>query len=178
MLVDLLTMTGLATVSVGLWTVRVAVTAKGRKLAAAVVAAVEAIVFVVAFSRVAQGLQSPGPLVAYAIGVGLGTLLGLMLHARVARGHAQVEVVAPGNPARLLDALRDRGWPTTAITGCGLSGTVLVASITVDERRLADLLDDLGQLAPQAFWTVTPLHAARAVTLPAGLAQITHAHRP
>jgi hypothetical protein len=34
---------------------------------------------------------------------------------------------------------------------------VLVASITVDDHRLDDLLDDLGTLAPNAFFTVTPL---------------------
>ena len=50
MLLDVFTMTGLAVISVGLWTVRVAVTAKGRKIAAAVVAAVEATTFVAAFS--------------------------------------------------------------------------------------------------------------------------------
>jgi uncharacterized protein YebE (UPF0316 family) len=175
---DLLTTTGLATISVGLWTVRVAVTAAGRKFAAAALAAVEAVIFVIAFTRLSGGLDSPGRLVAYAIGVGLGTLLGLVLHTRFARNHTRIDVVLPQPSPRLLDALHHRGWPTTAIAGHGLSGPVLTVSITVDDERLDDLQDDLGRLAPDAFWTVTRLSTARAPTLPPGLVQITHAHRP
>ena len=175
---DLLTTTGLATISVGLWTVRVAVTATGRKFAAAALAAVEAVIFVIAFTRLSGGLDSPGRLVAYAIGVGLGTLLGLVLHTRLARNHTRIDVVVPHPSPRLLDALHHRGWPTTAIAGHGTSGPILTVSITVDDERLDDLQDDLGRLAPNAFWTVTRLSTARAATLPPGLVQITHAHRP
>jgi uncharacterized protein YebE (UPF0316 family) len=171
--VDLVTMCGLATVSVGLWTLRVAVTAKGLKAVAAVVAALEAVVFALAFSRLIVGLGAPGRLAAYGVGVGLGTLVGLAADRRLNRGHVQVDVVAPASAADVVAVLHERGWPTASSLGEGLSGPVVLASITVDEIRLSSLLDDLARFAPAAFWTVRSVEAARAVPLPAGYVQVT-----
>jgi uncharacterized protein YebE (UPF0316 family) len=171
-LVDLAALVLLATASVGLWTLRVVVTAKGRNTAAATIAAIEAIVFLVAFSRAVAGLTAPERVGAYAVGVGLGTLLGLAADRRLNPRHAQVDVVAPRPANELLDALHERGWPTTSSMGYGLSGNVVIASVTVDEHRLHPLLDDLRQIAPDAFWTVRTVRTAKAVPLPAAFLQI------
>ena len=63
--------------SVGLWTLRVAFAARGRKVLGAGTAAVEAVVFAIAFSNLAANLDSPIRVLGYAIGVAGGTLLGL-----------------------------------------------------------------------------------------------------
>jgi uncharacterized protein YebE (UPF0316 family) len=177
-LIDLVAMTGLATISVSLWTLRVAVTAKGLKTAAATIAALEAMVFVLAFSRAITGLTAPGRLAAYGVGVGLGTLVGLAVDRRLNRGHAQVEVVAPEPAPHLAAALHRRGWPTTSTWGEGLSGRVILTSVTVDEDQLPAVLDDVARLAPDAFWTVRTVRAARAVPLPGGLVQISRRRTP
>ena len=64
----------LAMASVGLWTLRVALTARGRRPIAATVAAVEAVVFAVAFTNVAAHLDSPVRIAGYAGGVAFGTV--------------------------------------------------------------------------------------------------------
>ena len=51
-------MGALAFVSVALWTLRVALTARGRKASSAVVAAIEAVVFALVFSRLVSDLGS------------------------------------------------------------------------------------------------------------------------
>jgi uncharacterized protein YebE (UPF0316 family) len=48
-LLDLASLTVLASCSVSLWTIRVALTARGRRRAAAVAASIEAVTIVVAF---------------------------------------------------------------------------------------------------------------------------------
>jgi hypothetical protein len=63
--------------SVGLWTLRVAFAARGRKVLGAGTAAVEAVVFAIAFSNLAANLNSPVRVLGYAVGVAGGTLLGL-----------------------------------------------------------------------------------------------------
>lgn len=73
---------GVATVSVGLWTLRVALAARGRRLAASGTASVEAVLFVLAFGRVLEALDDPVRLVGYALGVAAGTFAGLTLEAR------------------------------------------------------------------------------------------------
>lgn len=82
---DFFATTALAMFSVGLWTVRVAVTARGRRIAGASVAAIEATVFAAAFSRLLADLDSPVRIAAYAVGVAAGTLLGLHIDERFGR---------------------------------------------------------------------------------------------
>ena len=68
---------GLAVLSVGLWTLRVALAARGSRGLGSAVAAIEAMTFVVAFSHVTGSLDAPVQLVVYGFGVGLGTFVGV-----------------------------------------------------------------------------------------------------
>jgi Domain of unknown function (DUF5698) len=74
---DALTLMMLSMFGVGLWTMRVTLAASRRKLLTSGVAAIEAVVFVVSFSRLATDLDRPARLVGYAAGVALGTMIGL-----------------------------------------------------------------------------------------------------
>ena len=76
----------LAITSVGLWTLRVALTARGRRTIGATVAAVEAVIFAVAFTNVAAHLDSPIRIAAAAAGVAFGTVLGLTADRRLSQG--------------------------------------------------------------------------------------------
>jgi hypothetical protein len=76
---DLVGTAALAMLSVGLWTVRVALTARGSRVMGSSVAAVEATVFAAAFSRLLGDLDSPARIAAYGIGVAAGTLAGLWI---------------------------------------------------------------------------------------------------
>lgn len=73
----------LAVGSVGLWTLRVALTARGSRALGSAVAATEAVVFVVAFSHVTGSLDAPLQVAIYGIGVGTGTYLGLTIDRRI-----------------------------------------------------------------------------------------------
>lgn len=75
----------LAVGSVGLWTLRVALTARGSRALGSAVAATEAVVFVVAFSHVTNSLDAPVQVAIYGIGVGAGTYLGLTIDRRIKR---------------------------------------------------------------------------------------------
>lgn len=86
----------LAVGSVGLWTLRVALTARGSRLLGSAVAATEAVVFVVAFSHVTSSLDAPVQIVVYGLGVGLGTFLGLTVD-RTIKGRRPGPALHPGN---------------------------------------------------------------------------------
>ena len=75
----------LAVASVGLWTLRVAMTAKGRRVLGSGVAAIEGVTFVAVFSQMVGAVDSPGRIVVYGIGVGTGTFLGLSIDRRMHR---------------------------------------------------------------------------------------------
>ncbi len=75
----------LAVASVGLWTLRVAMTAKGRRLVGSGVAAIEGVTFVAVFSQMVGAVDSPGRVIVYGFGVGTGTYLGLSVDKRLNR---------------------------------------------------------------------------------------------
>ena len=162
----------LAMTSVGLWTLRVALTARGRTAVAAVVAAVDAVVFIVAFSNAIANLDSPARVAGYAAGVAVGTVLGVTVGRRLSAGVSEVDIVVPASDSVTAERLRALGWPATTFPGDGPTGPVLVICIAVDDRRLADLTDTVRRVAPNAFWTVQRLGGAHASVLPPGFLQI------
>jgi uncharacterized protein YebE (UPF0316 family) len=162
MLLDFLEMAGLALVSVSLWTLRVALTARGRKVAGSVTAGLEAIVFIVAFSRATADLGALERLAGYALGVAAGTFIGVYLDERLSTGQSEVRVVREGRDLALVRVLQAEGWPVTWVYGQGPRGDVTVAFVAVDDQLLASFLKTLKRTAPDSFWTVERLKSARA----------------
>jgi uncharacterized protein YebE (UPF0316 family) len=179
-LVTSLGMAGLAMASVALWTMRVALTARGRRLAGSVVAAVEALVFLLAFSRVLSDMTAIERIVGYAAGVGLGTLLGVYMDERLAAGQSVVRIVTQGQDTSLVTDLHDLGWPVTWNHAEGPLGEVTVAFVAIDDSKLRALTTELERRRPDAFWTIESLRRARVGKLDQGWIQVGHrfpAHR-
>ena len=138
----------MGTVSVSLWTIRVAMTARGRRLAASVTAGVEAVVFALVFASVLSRLNSPVEVAGYAIGVAAGTLLGVVAESRLSAGQSTVRIIVDGAGDSPALALRARGWPATRLRADGLTGQATVLLVIVDDARLPRLLADRANSSP------------------------------
>lgn len=182
MYVDLIARTavlvGLGTLSVSLWTVRVALTARGRWFGSSLVAGTEAVVFAVAFASVLASLHSPVEVAGYASGVAIGTSVGVLLDARLSTGQSTVRVIVDGRGDHLDEGLRGAGWPVTRLAGQGLQGEAALLLVVVNDNRLPHLLKEVSLLAPEAFWTVERLQRTRPAMLPAGFGQVGRRSRP
>jgi uncharacterized protein YebE (UPF0316 family) len=163
---------GLAVLSVGLWTLRVALTARGRKVAGSITAGVEALVFLLAFSSILADMHAIERIVAYAVGVAVGTLLGVFLDDRLSAGQSEVRIVTQGHDLTLVRDLHGLGWPVTWTRGQGPLGEVTVAFVAVDDARLPSFLKELRARAPEEFWTVERLRSARAARKHDGWVQV------
>ena len=170
-------MAALAIASVGLWTLRVATAARGRKLAGALIAAVEALVFALTFSHLVTDLSSPDRLVGYGLGVAIGTVLGLVVNDRLTPGYTELQLVASGHVPEIVEEFGARGWPVTWSTASGPSGAVTQVAVTVDDLAVSTLVADVVEVAPNAFWTLRSLRAVNATPLPEGFRQV-HTGRP
>ena len=156
----------LAFVSVGLWTLRVALTARGRKAGSAAVAAIEAVVFALVFSKLVSDLGSWDRVAGYAIGVAVGTIAGLSLNERLNRGGVIVEAVVAGDGAALQNALHSGGWPATALPATGLTGQATLLFVAVPSERTGELLALIHTTAPDAYWSIRPTTAYRGLPAP------------
>ena len=158
----------LVVAEVGVFSLRVALAAKGRKNIAALLGAVNAVISVAALAQVLTNLDRPGNVAGYAVGVAVGVYLGCLADERLAGEPVEYRVVVPGDGAELAAALRARGWPLTVQAAAGIRGPATVLFVAVDAARASDVDRDLNELAPSAFRTSNRLRSAISAPLPAG----------
>ncbi|MFP5332172.1 MAG: DUF5698 domain-containing protein [Acidimicrobiia bacterium] len=156
----------LATTTVTLWTVRIAVTARGSKAWASALAAIEAMLFIVAFSRLIGGLDSPHLIVAYGTGMAIGTWAGLSLDGKLNPQLSRVDIFDASGEA--IDAIVAAGYPFTRSDGFGSEGRVAVASVVTSESRVEQLIDTVVSSGADTFWTVAPVRRADEIRVPGG----------
>lgn len=137
---------------VGLWQWRVLLTARGHRGLPTLLGVGGAVLQVTAIAQVVTNLRDPVTVAAYAVGVGGGVLLGVVVSARFTAGAVRLSLVTsrPG----VDEALRRRGWPVITYQGRGASGPVDVLEIVVPDRRRRFLLSDLDDLDPGAARTL------------------------
>lgn len=117
---EVLALVVLATASVCLWTIRVAVTTRGHRLLAPVLAAVESLVYVTAFGRLMADLGSIERKLGFALGVAVGTAIAMRVTDRVGppRGPDPVMRLGDVPPACLLREAREASLERRAdVTG-------------------------------------------------------------
>lgn len=159
-------------VTVALFTFRIALATRGRRLFAASTAGVEAILFGLILTGLVANLGDPLRLGAYAVGVAAGTLLGLAADERLSSGQSEVRLVVPGDGLAIVGQLHAAGWPATATPALGPSGRTTSVFVAVDDRRVDDLLRLVERLEPAPFVAVGQLRRTRPVPVPAGFAQV------
>jgi Domain of unknown function (DUF5698) len=123
-----------AALSVSLWTLRVTLAARSRRLPASTVAVLEAVLFTFAFSHVSQHLGSPARVAGYAVGVGAGTYLGMVIDQRLS---VHLTARPPGH--RGVDGGRGHpGWSGPRSVGSGLPRVRVDEPQPVPQLHLAD----------------------------------------
>ena len=155
---EMLATAGLAVTGVTLWTFRVAVTARGSRALGSLLAATEAMLFIVAFSKLMGSFDSPHLVISYGAGVAAGTMLGLALDARLNPQLARLDVFDPTGDA--IGAIARTGHAFTVSEGVGSQGQVSVASLVISEPRIQEVLDAVRAGGADAFWTVAPIRRA------------------
>jgi uncharacterized protein YebE (UPF0316 family) len=145
-----LVIAGLVLAEVGLWQWRMVISGRGGKVAAMLLGGVGAILQITAISQVVTNLDDPLSVAAYALGVSLGVLLGLVMGERLTPGTVGVTVVTTSTG--LADDLWARGWPVTLQQGQGGDGPVDIVFVAVNRRQEPALRRTIRQLAPSAFW--------------------------
>jgi hypothetical protein len=129
-LVEAAMLAGVATLNVTLWTVRVALAARGRRGAASATSCVEALLFAVAFSRVMDALDDPLRIGGYAVGVAAGTFVGLTIEARSHRRRAK------RRPTVASDASRTTGDALSEDAPAGSSQTTARRSAATNRQSV------------------------------------------
>ncbi|MEC2072181.1 DUF2179 domain-containing protein [Alkalihalophilus marmarensis] len=138
-------------VYVTLFTVRMIFTLKGQRYLAAGVSVIEILVYVIGLSLVLDNLDQPQNLIAYALGYGIGVIIGMKVEEKLALGYITVNVITKEYEPDIPNALRDKGYGVTNWVAYGREGERLMMEILTSRRSEQNLYQTVKELDPKAF---------------------------
>lgn len=138
-------------VYVSLNTVRMILTLKGQRYWAALISMFEIVMYVVGLGLVLDRLNEIQNLLAYAVGFGLGVIVGTKIEEKLALGYITVNVISSDFEIDLPNLLRNRGYGVTQWVANGREGARLRMEILTPRRSELNLYNAVRELDPKAF---------------------------
>jgi uncharacterized protein YebE (UPF0316 family) len=139
-------------VSIG--TVRIVMLVRDRIFIAGVLGVAQSLVWIYAAGIVLTNLDSPPRIIAFALGFGIGSVLGSLIERQLALGHSILRAITPVGDPCVANELRRGGYGVTVVNAEGLDGEVRVAFTVVPRKRTADVLERIRRTNPHAFVTL------------------------
>ena len=136
---------------VPLLTLRTIFLVKNMTVIASFLGFAEALIYVFGLSLVFSGDQGPLAMVVYAVGFGLGILIGGAVENKLAIGYNSFVVNLMEKNTDLIDHLRDEGFGVTVYEGEGRDSNRYRLDILTRRNREEELLDLIDEYEPQSF---------------------------
>ncbi|MCP3742500.1 DUF2179 domain-containing protein [Rossellomorea sp. BNER] len=138
-------------VYVSFFTIRMILTLKGYRYVAAFVSMIEVVIYVVGLGLVLDNLNQIQNLVAYAVGYGLGVIVGMKIEEKLALGYITVNVITKEYDRNLPHELRSKGYGVTNWAANGLEGDRMALQILTPRKYEMKLYQTIKELDPKAF---------------------------
>lgn len=138
-------------VYVSFFTVRMILTLKGMRYFAATVSMAEVVIYVLGLGLVLDNLGQIQNLFAYALGYGLGVLVGMKIEEKLALGYITVNVITKDWDKKFTKILRDKGYGVTSWMAYGMEGDRLAMQILTPRKYELNLYEAIKQIDPKAF---------------------------
>ncbi len=148
-------------IDISLGTIRMIMVVRGKRVQAALIGFVEALVFVVAIGRVLNHMDDPINVLMFASGFGTGNYVGMWVEEKMALGNIIVQAITPAHYQDLTNLLREEGFGVTIVQGYGIKGTNNLVNITLQRKRMNKLMKIIDNYDKEIFVTVTDARAIR-----------------
>jgi uncharacterized protein YebE (UPF0316 family) len=135
-------------------TLRMLFVMRGRKLLAGALGTIQAAVFILAVGAALRGPLNFWTVSGYAIGFGVGVVVGMMVEERLALGHVMFRIYSPAYGADIARALRKAGYAVTDFVAHGRDGRITVVNSVVARKDAPAVRAIIDQVDAQAFITV------------------------
>jgi uncharacterized protein YebE (UPF0316 family) len=134
-----------------MFTIRMILTLKGRRYIAAFVSMFEIVVYIFGLGLVLDNLNEIQNVIAYALGYGIGVVVGSIIEEKLALGYITVNVIS-GNPdLSFTRLLREKGYGVTSWSAYGMDGDRLAMQILTPRKYELKLYEDIKLIDPKAF---------------------------
>jgi uncharacterized protein YebE (UPF0316 family) len=138
-------------VYVSFFTIRMILTLKGQRYLAAFLSMIEVVIYVIGLGLVLDNLNKIENLVAYAVGYGLGVIVGMKIEEKLALGYVTVNVITKGYDTDVAKAVREKGYGVTSWQATGLEGERLAMQILSPRKYELKLYETIKEIDPKAF---------------------------
>jgi uncharacterized protein YebE (UPF0316 family) len=140
-------------------TIRVVLITRDRRLMAAALAFIEALVFAVVVSTVVRDLANIPNLLAYCAGFAVGGYVGMVIEARYVTSYVVANVVTHTRGHEIAVLLRERGYGVTESQGEGREGNVDMIRSVIQRRDVPNFMKIVRELQPDAFVSISEVRA-------------------
>ena len=138
-------------VYVSFFTIRMILTLKGQRYLAALISTVEVVIYVIGLGLVLDNLDQIQNLIAYAMGYGIGVIVGMKIEEKLALGYITVNVTTKENDKDLPRVLREKGYGVTNWVAQGLEGDRQTMQILTPRKYELKLYQTIKEMDPRAF---------------------------
>lgn len=138
-------------VYVSFFTIRMILTLKGYRYVAAFVSIFEVIIYILGLGLVLDNLNEIQNLIAYAVGYGIGVIVGMKIEEKLALGYIAVNVITTEYEKEFTKILRDQGYGVTSWEAYGREGGRLAMQILTPRKYELKLYKAIQDIDPKAF---------------------------
>lgn len=135
-------------------TVRVILITRDKRLLAAALAFVEALIFAIVFANVVSDLSNIYNLLAYCLGFSIGGYVGMAIESRFITSYVIATIITHERGHELATALRNCGFGVTETVGEGRDGMVIMLRSVISRRDIGEALQTVRDIQPDAFVSV------------------------
>lgn len=141
-----------ADVTIG--TFRTLLVVQAKKYYAAIAGFTEVLIWIFAMRYIVQHMDNNINLFAYAIGFGLGNLLGITLEEKVAMGFVQINIISRSMSNKIAETLRASKYGVTLLPAEGATGGVNILIAIIKRRELKGVIKLVESIDPKCFITI------------------------
>ena len=138
-------------VYVSFFTLRMIFTLKGQRYIAATIGMFEIVTYIYGLGIVLERLDQWMNVVAYAVGYGLGVIVGMKIEEKLALGYITVNVISSQPDIQFTKKLRDKGYGVTSWYAYGMEGDRLNMQILTPRKYELSLYKTIHEIDPKAF---------------------------
>ena len=139
-------------VSIG--TMRTILVVQGKKYYAGLAGMIEVLIWVFAIRYIFQNLDEVINLFGYAIGFGIGNILGITIEQKIGLGFAQLNIISRSASEKIIELLRKQKYGVTVLPAQGATGQLSIIVIIVPRKFQKKLIKLIESVDSHAFITV------------------------
>ena len=139
-------------VSIG--TMRTILVVQGKRYYAGLAGMIEVLIWVFAIRYIFQNLDEVINLFGYAIGFGIGNILGITIEQKIGLGFAQLNIISRSASEKIIELLRKQKYGVTVLPAQGATGQLSIIVVIVPRKFQKKLIKLIESVDSHAFITV------------------------